>query len=118
MDAYLNMCEQLGEEPDPDKMPPTLEQYPHEVRVAFFIHDLLPDRWEGMSGSYMGKDMSSLGTILDIWNVESPKEVILFLKHIEAHNTAKINKKLQAKRKAQENRSKGKGGINSANIKR
>jgi len=41
------------------------------------------------------------------------------LKHIEARNSANINKDLERKRKAAESRSKAKGtGINSANIKR
>jgi len=112
------MCEQLGEEPDPDKMPPTLDVYPHEVQVAFFIHQLLPDRWEGMSGTYMGKDMSSLGTLLDVWEVEDKKSTIFFLKHIEGRNARKINADLERKRKADSNKAKAKGGINSANIKR
>ncbi len=112
------MCEQLGEEPDPDKVPPTLDVYPHEVQVAFFIHQLLPDRWEGMSGTYMGKDMSSLGTLLDVWEVKSPKQILFFLKHIEGRNAKKINFDLETKRKADKNKAKAKGGINSANIRR
>ena len=64
-DVYLDLCEQRGEDPDPDEMPPTVEDYPLEVQVAFLLHDLLPDRWDGMSGSYMGKDFSSIGTLLE-----------------------------------------------------
>lgn len=112
------MCEQLGEEPDFDQMPPIQNDYPHEVQVAFFMHGLLPDRWEGMSGSYMGKDMSSLGTLLDVWEVEDKKSTIFFLKHIEGRNARKINADLERKRKSDSNKAKAKGGINSANIKR
>ena len=118
LDAYLNMCEQLGEDPDPEKMPPTIENYPHEVQVAFFIHQLLPDRWEGMSGHYMGKDMSSLGTLLDVWNVEDKKTVVYFIKHIESNQARQINEEAEQRRKAKSKQSKGQGGINSANIKR
>jgi hypothetical protein len=100
-------------------MPPTTEDYPYEVQVAFLLHDLLPDHWEGMSGSYMGKDFSSIGTLLDIWEVKDKKTCLYFIKHIEARNTGKINKSQERKRKAQENKAKaGKGGINSANIPR
>ena len=118
LDAYLDMCEQLGEEPDPEKMPLTVQDYPEEVQMAFFIHHLLPDRWEGMSGSYMGKDMSSLGTLLDIWEVDDKKSVVYFLKHIEAEHAKQVNEKQEQKRKAEQNKAKAKGGINSANIKR
>ena len=65
LETYLRICEQTGEEPDPKKMPPDRSEFPKEVQEAFFIHDLLPDRWEGMSGSYLGKDYSALGDILE-----------------------------------------------------
>ena len=95
-------------------MPPILEDYPLEVQVAFLLHDLLPDRWEGMSGSYMGKDFSSIGTLLDIWKVKDKKTCLYFIKHIEARNTDKINKAQERKRKASENKAKAgaKPGIN------
>jgi hypothetical protein len=98
-------------------MPPTMEEYPFEVQVAFLLHDLLPDRWDGMSGSYFGKDMSSLGTLLDTWEVEDRKNTIFWIKNIEVKNSEKINKKIQRKRQASERKAKG-PGINSANLKR
>jgi len=95
-------------------MPPILEDYPLEVQVAFLLHDLLPDRWDGMSGSYMGKDFSSIGTLLDIWKVKDKKTCLYFIKHIEERNTDKINKAQERKRKASENKAKAgaKPGIN------
>jgi len=44
------------------------------VQQAFLIHGLLPDRWEGMSGHYMGKDMSALGSLLDIYEILDKKQ--------------------------------------------
>ena len=116
-DTYLDICEQKGIDPDPNEMPPTLGDYPLEVQVAFLLHDLLPDRWEGMSGSYLGKDYSSLGLLLDIWEVEDKQTCIYFIKHIEANNSRKINEELENKRKANERKAKagaqqGKSGIN------
>ena len=112
------MCEQLEQEPNLDDMPPAQNDYPHEVQVAFLIHGLLPDRWEGRSGYYMGKDLASLGTLLVVWEVEDKKSIIFFLKHIEGRNARKINADLERKRSADKNKAKAKGGINSANIKR
>ena len=96
-------------------MPPERGDYPYEVQVAFFIHDLLPDRWDGMSGSYMGKDYAALQVLLDTYVVEERKQVCLFIKNIEARNMNSINDKISKKQKASEQRAKG-GGINSANI--
>ena len=48
LDQYLEICEQLGEEPDPQKMPLTESDFPTEVQVAFFMFNLLSDVWEGM----------------------------------------------------------------------
>tara|TARA_B100002019_G_scaffold117207_1_gene100678 strand:+ start:288 stop:593 length:306 start_codon:yes stop_codon:yes gene_type:complete len=98
-------------------MPPTLGDYPYEVQVAFLLHDLLPDRWEGMSGSYLGKDYSSLGLLLETWEVEDKQTCIYFIKHIEGQNSRQINDKLESKRKADERKAKagasqGKPGIN------
>ena len=56
---YLMLCEQLGQEPDPNRMPLEASAFPSEVQVAFFMFDLLSDRWDGMSGMYLGKDWSS-----------------------------------------------------------
>ena len=106
LETYFRICEQTGETPDPKKMPPDRSEFPREVQEAFLIHDLLPDRWEGMSGSYLGKDYSALGDILDIYEVGNKKQTVLFLKHIEARNSNKVNKELERKRKS----SKNKGG--------
>ena len=71
--------------------------FPPEVQVAFLLHDLLPDRWDGMSGSYFGKDMSPLGTLLNVYEVEDKRNTIFWIKQIEARNSETINKKLQRK---------------------
>lgn len=117
LETYYKICEQKGIEPDPAEMPPSMQDYPYEVQVAFFIHHLLPDRWDGMSGSYFGKDMAALGALLDIYEIEDKRNIIYWIKQIEARNTEKINKKLEAKRKSKERQAKG-SGINSANITR
>ena len=117
MDTYLDICEQKGIEPDPAEMPPTMRDFPPEVQVAFLLHDLLPDRWDGMSGSYFGKDMAALGTLLDVHEVDDKRNTIFWIKQIEAKNSEAINKKIDRKRKASQNKAKG-PGINSANLKR
>ena len=81
-------------------MPPSRDILPYEVQIAFAIHDMLPDRWDGMSGSYFGKDLSALGAILEIYEVEDKKDCIFWIKNIEALNTRSINERMNAERKA------------------
>ena len=101
-DEYLVVCERLGKEPDYNKLPMNEGSFPYEVQLAFFIHSLLPDRWDGMSGSYMGKDWSALGTLLDIHDIEYKKTVIFFLKYIDIYAPNQINEEMDAKRKQAE----------------
>ena len=67
-------------------MPPALDSYPYEVQLAFFIYSLLQDTWDGMSGMYMGKNMSGLGELLDIYEIEDKKTVVFFY---ETHRSTK-----------------------------
>ena len=85
-------------------MPPDRSEFPQEVQEAFMVHDFLPDRWDGMSGTYLGKDYSALETVLNVFEVADKQQVILFLKHIEARNMNKVNKELERKRKSSSNK--------------
>ena len=118
MDAYLNICEQRGIEPDPENMPPEFSDYPHEVQVAFLIYSMLPDRWDGASGTYLGKDWSALGTLLTVHQIDKPSLITIFLKQIDVNNQRQINSKLEKERKAQERRTSGSNPQNIPKIPR
>ena len=100
------MCEQLGQEPNPDEMPPDDSMFPLEVQEAFYVHTMLPDKWDGSSGSYMGKDWSALGDILEITGIEDKQVVCFFLKYVENANMVNINDELKRKRDAEQRRTK------------
>jgi hypothetical protein len=70
---YLDMCEQLGTEPDPLKMPPDLSDFPEVVQNALDVFNKLGDRIASDIG-YLGKDYSILSVYLE--NVED-KETFL-----------------------------------------
>ena len=93
-----------------------MDDFPSEVQEAFLIHSCLPDRWDGMSGSYMGKDYSSLSLLLETWDVDNKKDCIFWIKNIEARQSEKINKELERKRKASENKAKA-GKTPGINVK-
>jgi hypothetical protein len=111
MDQYLEICEQLGTEPDPQKMPLTESSFPTEVQVAFFMFNLLSDVWEGMSGTYCGKDWSHCSQLFDIYNVEDPKTTLYFMKLYERILMNHRSEEADRKRKAEERKAKS-GGKN------
>lgn len=93
-EQYLAMCEQLGADPDPKEMPIEFGDLPYEVQQAHEVFHHLPDRIDGFSGIYLGKDLSGLGTIMDILKIDDKFHVIYFLRIM----TAEIARQLEAKR--------------------
>ena len=106
LDKYLAICEQLGQEPDPDKMPPAMDMFPYEVQMAFFVHSLLQDTWDGMNGFYMGKNLSGLGELLDIYEVEDKKTTVYFLSIIDNERMSSVNEEVRRKQQAEKRRGK------------
>ena len=52
-------------------MPLDSSVFPEEVQVAFFIFNLLSDNWEGMSGTYLGKDWSNIIEIFKLHGIDT-----------------------------------------------
>ena len=82
-------------------MPPAMDMYPYEVQMAFFIYSLLSDTWEGMNGMYMGKNLSGLGELLNIYEIEDRKTVVYFLRHIDGERMHSINQEVKRKQEAE-----------------
>lgn len=77
---YFEMCEMMGTEPQETDIPVEISDFPDEVQIAFQVYQVLQDHWEGMSGTYMGKNLTGLGEILDVYEVEkSDRKLILEL---------------------------------------
>ena len=109
IDQYLEICEQLGQEPDPQKMPLTESDFPAEVQVAFFMFSLLSDNWEGMSGSYLGKDWSHCSQLFEVYEVEDQKTTIYLMKLYERILMNYRAEEADRKRKAEERKAKSGG---------
>ena len=74
----------MGQEPDPSRMPLDSSEFPEEVQVAFFMFSLLSDKWDGSSGSYMGKDWSQCSQLFEIYEIDNKKDTLFFMKMYEA----------------------------------
>lgn len=90
-------------------MPLSQSDFPIEVQVAFFVFDLLSDVWEGMSGTYMGKDWSHCPQLFEIWEVDDPKETMYFMKMYERTLVNYRAEQADAKREAEKRKAKSGG---------
>jgi hypothetical protein len=106
LDQYLEMCEQMGWEPDEEQMPKDPSQLSLNVQQALILFNALPDNWEGMSGTWMGKDYSGLMSIMEIYEIDDRRAVFELLKVAEAE----AGKYYAQKAKQQESLSKAKRG--------
>lgn len=111
------LCEQLGEEPDPTKMPLELSDFPEEVQVAFFIFSLLPDHYEGMSGTYMGKYWDGIEYYFKLYEISDPKTIMYIMKMYEGIIVTYKAEKAEQNRKAEERKAKSGGKSYAHNVK-
>ena len=81
------------------------------------MYDLLSDVWEGMSGTYMGKDWSHSTQLFELWEVENPKIVMYFMKVYERIVMQDRSERAEQKRKADERKSKSGGKNYTHNVK-
>ena len=106
-EQYLDMCEQLGSEPLQEEIPADFEDFPYPVQVAINIFYILPDIFEGMSGTYMGKNYSILPYLFDeIYEVENKQQTLQFILMIGNI----VSSQYAAKQKERERKAKTKKG--------
>lgn len=98
-------------------MPLDSSEFPEEVQVAFFMFSLLSDRWDGMSGSYLGKDWNSCGYIFSVHEVEDPKTTLFFMKMYEAILVMHRMEKAEEKRKQDERKAQQGGKTYTHNVR-
>ena len=82
-DQYIVMCEQMGWEIDESQMPKEPSALAYEVQQALLLLNVLPDKWEGMSGTWLGKDYAGLDAIFNIYEIDSPRDVFELLQVAE-----------------------------------
>ena len=91
-------------------MPLEASDFPEEVQVAFFIYGLLSDRYEGMSGTYLGKDWTGVDYLFELYQVTSPPIVMYFAKMYETLVVSERLDKASKDRKRAEQNAKASGG--------
>lgn len=75
------MAEQMGwEDIKDDEIPLEFPDLDDDCQSAIQIFNMLPDKIEGMSGRWLGKEMAGVGEIMDILEIQNKKDVLYYLK--------------------------------------
>lgn len=69
-ETYLEMCEEMEIEPDPDKIPVEVSDLSFYTQQVLYIMGMLPDKIGEMSGTYIGKDFTPLVSLLELFEVD------------------------------------------------
>lgn len=70
----------MGSEPIEEEVPISREDLCTETQQVFDLYDILPAKWEGMSGHYMGKDLLLLPILFKEFKI--PKYLRKYAWHI------------------------------------
>lgn len=100
-DAYFEMCEMMGSEPKDEEIPVEFNDLPDLAQQALEIYGFLPDRWEGMSATFLGKDYSIAFDLFKTYEIDNYVEQRLLLRImsvIDAIRGRLIQGKQQAKK--------------------
>ena len=97
-------------------MPLEPSDFPEEVQVAFFMFSLLPDHWEGMSGTYMGKYWDGIDYFMKLYEVDDVRTIVYLMKLYEGKLVSYRAEKAEQQRKAAERKSKSGGKNYTHNI--
>jgi len=96
----------MGIEPKESDLPMEIDSLTVESQLALEIYRYLPDRWEGMSGSYLGKDLNILPFLFKQYKVEEDESSHIFflIQYIDGC----VAKRMQVKREQSEQLSEAK----------
>jgi hypothetical protein len=98
-------------------MPLETSEFPYEVQVAFFIFSFLEDNYDGMSGTYMGKNWTNLEFLFKLYAVQEPKTILYIMKLWEGIVINYRSEKAESRRKAEERKSASGGKQFTHNVK-
>jgi hypothetical protein len=96
-EQYFEMCEMLGSQPSEEEIPVEFEDFPLEVQEAYLLYNILSDNWDGMSGTYMGKDLSGIKDIMEIYGIEDARLTLQLINSIDSTRRTIINNKRATK---------------------
>ena len=106
-DRYLEMCEQLGKDPDPEEIPPDIADLPEIVQIAMAIFNSLGDRAYPDIG-YLGKDYTNLPILIKIFAVEDKELLLDILNFLDSRAIKQSSEALKREREKLKRKGSGK----------
>jgi len=91
------MCEQLGKEPDPEEIPPDMEDFPDIAIHALNTFSNLGDRLVPDVG-YMGKDFTNLPYYMKFYGVEDEQLFLEILTWLESRAIDRSHESMKRER--------------------
>jgi len=99
-DRYLTMCEQMGQEPKEEEIPPDSEDFPDLVAYALNTFHSLGDRVYPDIG-YMGKDFTNLPLYIEMYSIEDNELFLEILTYLESRAIKQSQEALKREREKQ-----------------
>ena len=106
-EKYLELMEQLGREPNPEEMPPSIDDFPELVVDAVTTFNLLGDRVYPDVG-YTGKDYSNLDVFLKLYQVEDTEFFLYILNWLDSRAIKRSQEQLKKEHEKLKRKSRGK----------
>lgn len=99
-DAYYEMCDALSIEPVEEDIPLEYSDFPDLVQTCFLMYSKLRDIWDPMGGNYLGKDLSIIFKLFDLYYIDDQEERIIALDIIQTMDNSRskiISEKVKLK---------------------
>ena len=102
------MCKTMNSDPIEKEMPLDFEDLTVQSQEVINIFNYLPDKWNGMAGTYEGKDLHNLPVILKLFLVDREDWLLYtdLLSVIIEDKIKSINKKMGEKQRGKQKTNK------------
>ena len=96
-ERYFKMCEQLEQEPNPEEIPPDIEDFPEIAIQAMNTFSNLGDRVYPDIG-YVGKDFTTLPYYLEMYDIKDTQLFLELLTYLESRAIKTSQEQLKRER--------------------
>lgn len=107
IEKYYKICDELGQEPDPEKIPLQLGDFPPIFQDAIVIFNSLGDRVYPDIG-YLGKDYTNLDILIEVHKVEDRELLLELLLWMDRRQIKKSSDELKKAHEKMKRKSHGK----------